>query len=391
MRTRAWKTPLRSRRENIRSRNCPTKRLIYLLNSRYCEVDRLSNIAVELFGNIAPGWGRVRAICSWVNSKVTFGYQHARSTKTALDVFTERVGVCRDFQHLAVTFCRAVNIPARYVTGYLGDIGIPPTYTPMDFSAWFEVYLENRWWTVDARHNHPRIGRVLMAVGRDASDVAITTSFGIASLTHFNVVSDEVVTGSRLRIQELDGMQSDPARSATRSLKDYLLDNTYDEMFTEDGMVRPHYAEVLETFLNLPPEEIARRKRSVDLSFLTQGITFNVYGHGEGTEKIFPYDLLPRIITGAEWQHIEKGLTQRITALNLFLHDVYNEGKILNDGHVPREIVYSCRQFRREMRGLQVPRNVYITSQARICCASAAENSWCWKIISGCPAASPTC
>jgi transglutaminase-like putative cysteine protease len=109
-------------------------------------------------------------------------------------VFTERVGVCRDFQHLAVTFCRALNIPARYVTGYLGDIGVPPAFTPMDFSAWFEVYLENRWWTVDARHNHPRIGRVLMAVGRDASDVAITTSFGIANLTQFNVVSDEVAT-----------------------------------------------------------------------------------------------------------------------------------------------------------------------------------------------------
>ena len=152
-----------------------------------------------------------------------------------------------------------------------------------------------------------------------------------------------------------------PSTFGNPLLKDYVLDNTYDEMFTEDGMVRPHYAEVLETFLNLPEEEIARRKRSVDLSFLTQGITFNVYGDGEGTERIFPYDLLPRVITGAEWQHIEKGLTQRITALNLFLHDVYNDGKILNDGHVPREIVYSCRQFRREMRGLQVPRNVYIT------------------------------
>jgi transglutaminase-like putative cysteine protease len=170
----------------------PNETLIYLLNSRYCEVDRLSNIAVELFGNLPPGWSRVQAIANWVYSKVSFGYQHARPTKTALDVFTERVGVCRDFQHLAVTFCRALNIPARYVTGYLGDIGIPPTYTPMDFSAWLEVYLSNRWWTVDARHNRPRVGRVLMAVGRDASDVAITTSFGSASLTHFNVVSDEV-------------------------------------------------------------------------------------------------------------------------------------------------------------------------------------------------------
>jgi transglutaminase-like putative cysteine protease len=174
----------------------PNETLIYLLNSRYCEVDRLSNIAVELFGNLAPGWSRVQAIASWVYSKVSFGYQHARPTKTALDVFTERVGVCRDFQHLAVTFCRALNIPARYVTGYLGDIGIPPTHTPMDFSAWFEVYLANRWWTVDARHNRPRVGRVLMAVGRDASDVAITTSFGSANLTHFNVVSDEVAAAA---------------------------------------------------------------------------------------------------------------------------------------------------------------------------------------------------
>jgi transglutaminase-like putative cysteine protease len=172
----------------------PNETLLYLLNSRYCEVDRLSNVAVELFGNVQPGWARVQAITSWVYSKVAFGYQHARSTKTALDVFTERVGVCRDYQHLAVTFCRALNIPARYVTGYLGDIGIPPSFSPMDFSAWFEVYLSNRWWTVDARHNRPRIGRVLMAVGRDASDVAITTSFGIANLTNFTVITDEVAT-----------------------------------------------------------------------------------------------------------------------------------------------------------------------------------------------------
>ena len=169
----------------------PHETLRYLLNSRYCEVDRLSNIAVELFGNVSPGWNRVQAICDWVHSKVAFGYHHARSSKTALDVFTERAGVCRDFQHLAITFCRALNIPARYATGYLGDIGIPPVSAPMDFSAWFEVYLENRWWTCDARHNHPRIGRVLMATGRDASDVAITTSFGIANLKHFTVVTQE--------------------------------------------------------------------------------------------------------------------------------------------------------------------------------------------------------
>jgi transglutaminase-like putative cysteine protease len=172
----------------------PTETLVYLMNSRYCEVDRLSSIALDLFGSFAPGLERVRAINNWVHSKVVFGYPFARPTKTALDVFTERLGVCRDFQHLAVTFCRALNIPARYATGYLGDFGVP-VVLPMDFSAWYEVYLGDRWWTFDARHNRPRIGRVLMAVGRDASDVAITTSFGVANLRYFYVVSDEVPEG----------------------------------------------------------------------------------------------------------------------------------------------------------------------------------------------------
>jgi transglutaminase-like putative cysteine protease len=162
----------------------------YLYNSRYCEVDRFSIIALELFGAVPPGWSRVQAICDWIHSRVSFGYQYARPTKTALDVYTERFGVCRDFQHLAVTMCRALNIPARYVTGYLGDIGVPSTGT-MDFSAWFEVYLENRWWAFDARNNQPRIGRVLIAAGRDASDVVITTSFGMANLTHFTVISEQ--------------------------------------------------------------------------------------------------------------------------------------------------------------------------------------------------------
>jgi len=170
----------------------PAETLRYLMPSRYCEVDLLSNTAVELFGAAAPGWPRVQAICDWVHQKVTFGYHYARPTRTALDVYTERVGVCRDFQHLAVTFCRAMNIPARYVTGYLGDIGVAAAPSPMDFSAWFQVYLSGRWWTFDARHNKPRIGRVLMAVGRDATDVAITTSFGAAPLTIFNVITDEV-------------------------------------------------------------------------------------------------------------------------------------------------------------------------------------------------------
>jgi len=171
----------------------PPETLRYLMSSRFCEVDLLSPIAVELFGDAPRGWARVAAICAWVNSKVTFSYVQARSTRTALDVFTERVGVCRDFQHLAIAFCRAMNIPARYTAGYLGDIGVPPTGSPMDFSAWFEAYLEDRWWTFDARHNTPRIGRVLLATGLDATDVAITTSFGAAKLTHFEVVTDEIV------------------------------------------------------------------------------------------------------------------------------------------------------------------------------------------------------
>jgi transglutaminase-like putative cysteine protease len=170
----------------------PRETLRYLMASRFCEVDLLSPIAVELFGDAPRGWGRVQAICNWVYSKVTFSYPQARPTRTAVDVFTERVGVCRDFQHLAITFCRAMNIPARYTAGYLGDIGVPPS-GPMDFSAWFEAYLEDRWWTFDARHNQQRIGRVLLATGLDATDVAITTSFGSSKLTHFEVVTDEIV------------------------------------------------------------------------------------------------------------------------------------------------------------------------------------------------------
>jgi transglutaminase-like putative cysteine protease len=170
----------------------PTETLIYLLGSRYCEVDLLSNTAAQMFGGLPRGWPRVQAICDWVHNHVTFGYDFARPTRTALEVFRERVGVCRDFQHLAVTLCRCLNIPARYATGYLGDIGVPPAPSPMDFSAWFEVYLENRWWTFDARHNTPRIGRVLIATGRDAADVAITTSFGAANLRKFAVVTEEV-------------------------------------------------------------------------------------------------------------------------------------------------------------------------------------------------------
>ena len=168
----------------------PTETIRFLLASRYCPVDELLNTAGELFNGVQPGWPLVQAICNWVNWNVTFGYNFARPTKTALDVYIERTGVCRDFQHLAITFCRAMNIPARYVAGYLGDIGVPPM-PPMDFSAWFEVYLGDRWWTFDARFNQPRIGRTPISVGRDATDTAITTSFGKSNLRSFTVVTDE--------------------------------------------------------------------------------------------------------------------------------------------------------------------------------------------------------
>jgi len=169
----------------------PAHTLQFLLASRYCEVDLLSQTAWNLFGNMTPGYGRVQAICDYVNRWITFGYQYARNTRTASEALAERCGVCRDFQHLAISFCRALHVPARYATGYLGDIGVPPG-GPMDFSAWFEVYLGNRWWPFDARNNQPRIGRILMATGRDAADVAITTSFGAAQLRRFSVVTDEV-------------------------------------------------------------------------------------------------------------------------------------------------------------------------------------------------------
>ena len=169
----------------------PKETLTYLLSSRYCEVDLLSDTVTQMFGGCPRGWQRVQAICDWIHAHVTFGYGYARSTRTALEVFNERVGVCRDFQHLAVTMCRCLNIPARYATGYLGDIGVPVSPSPMDFSAWFEVYLEDRWWTFDARHNAPRIGRVLIATGRDAADVAITTSFGSSCLKKFEIVTHE--------------------------------------------------------------------------------------------------------------------------------------------------------------------------------------------------------
>jgi transglutaminase-like putative cysteine protease len=170
----------------------PDDVLVYLLGSRYCETDRLSDTAWSLFGGLPLGWQRVAGICDFVHDRISFGYEHARPTKTAWEAFQERRGVCRDFAHLAVAFCRCMNIPARYCTGYLGDIGVPTMDSPMDFSAWFEAYLGGRWYSFDARHNHPRIGRILMARGRDATDVALVTSFGPCVLAGFQVVTDEV-------------------------------------------------------------------------------------------------------------------------------------------------------------------------------------------------------
>ena len=172
----------------------PDDALLFLLASRYCETDRLMTAAWKLFGNTPPGWARVQAICDYVHDHVEFGYHYARATKTAFDAHEECQGVCRDFAHLAVTFCRCMNIPARYCTGYLGDIGVPASDAPMDFSGWFEAYLDGQWYAFDARHNEPRIGRILIARGRDAADVAITTSFGTSRLVQFTVVTDEIQT-----------------------------------------------------------------------------------------------------------------------------------------------------------------------------------------------------
>jgi transglutaminase-like putative cysteine protease len=170
----------------------PDDTLVYLLGSRYCDTEHLAEEAWSRFGSTPMGWGRVQAICDYVNDHLTFDYSQARATRTAAEGFHERLGVCRDFAHLAITFCRCMNIPARYCTGYLGDIGVPPDPQPMDFSAWFEAYLGGRWYTFDARHNVPRIGRILMARGRDATDVALSTSFGRADLAGFTVVTEEV-------------------------------------------------------------------------------------------------------------------------------------------------------------------------------------------------------
>jgi transglutaminase-like putative cysteine protease len=178
--------------EQLPLEQLPHDALMYLLGSRYCDTQKLSDLAWSMFGGISGGWQRVQAICDYVHDRITFGYHYARNDRTASEGHDERAGVCRDFAHLAVTLCRCMNIPARYCTGYLGDIGVPADPAPMDFSAWFEVFLGGRWYTFDARHNQPRIGRVVIARGRDAADVAISTTFGSAMLTRFVVITEEV-------------------------------------------------------------------------------------------------------------------------------------------------------------------------------------------------------
>lgn len=171
----------------------PDEVLQFLLASRYCEVDsELKDFAGTLFNATAGGWPRVQSICNFVYQHLRFDYMQARANRTALEAFRERTGVCRDYTHLAITLCRCMNIPARYCTGYLGDIGVPPSSDPMDFSAWFEAYLGGSWYIFDPRNNIPRIGRVLMARGKDAADAALTTTFGVNQLESFNVWADEI-------------------------------------------------------------------------------------------------------------------------------------------------------------------------------------------------------
>jgi transglutaminase-like putative cysteine protease len=189
----------------------PSDVLQFLLPSRYCQVDQFGAIAQDLFASYAPGWERAVAIRDWVHSRVAFNYNAARPTKTAMDVLTERVGVCRDFQHLAITLSRCQNIPARYVTGHIGDIRRPYSGHG-DFSAWYQVFLAGQWIDLDARHNYRRLGRILMATGRDAADVAITTSFGAAHLTYFSVNSDEIdAEGNKIPLPIFGAQESAPA------------------------------------------------------------------------------------------------------------------------------------------------------------------------------------
>ncbi|MEX0622922.1 transglutaminase family protein [Saccharospirillum sp.] len=192
-------TPVNHEAQQIAVEKLPDKTLLFLLGSRYCETDSLVDFAWQRFSNNVTGWSRVQAICDYVHQHIEFGYHHARNTRTAWEVFQEKKGVCRDYAHLAIALCRCMNIPARYCTGYLGDMGLPPPYEEMDFAAWIEVYLDDRWYLFDPRNNAPRIGHILIACGRDAADVAISTAFGSNTLTRFKVHTDEVREAAPVR------------------------------------------------------------------------------------------------------------------------------------------------------------------------------------------------
>ena len=177
--------------EQVQVQALPSDTLLFLLGSRYCETDLLSDTAWQLFGSTPPGWARVKAVVDYVHDRLAFGYEHSRATRTAAQAFEERRGVCRDYAHLAIAFCRCLNFPTRYCTGYVSDIGLPPPHSPGDFAAWIEVFLDGRWHMFDPRNNDPRIGRILIAYGRDASDVPLTLTFGPTTLVDFRVVTEE--------------------------------------------------------------------------------------------------------------------------------------------------------------------------------------------------------
>ena len=221
--------------------------LLFLGPSRYCDSDKLADFAWSRFGKLSGGASVVQAISDFVHAKIRFSYADARSTRCASDSMHEGVGVCRDFAHLAIALCRCMNIPARYCTGYLGDIGVPPDVNPGDFSAWGEVYLDGRWWTMDARHNHARIGRIVMGRGRDAADVAMSTAFGVAELKRFVVVTDEKVEGAnRARRREAARLEPDAIGSNGRwpSLS-FRLDRRPDGEFRQPGKRRAPVSLVL--------------------------------------------------------------------------------------------------------------------------------------------------
>ena len=191
-RCRETPTPNAPTNAEVPPQDLPDETLVYTLASRFCPTQELADVAWSLFGSVKPGWGRVQAICDWVHDEITFGYLRTQPFATATDVYNSRAGVCRDFAHLAVTFCRALNIPARYAFGYLPDIDVPPAADPMDFCAWMEVFLGGTWWTFDPRNNQPRIGRALIGRGRDALDVAMISTYGGPQLTSMTVWADEV-------------------------------------------------------------------------------------------------------------------------------------------------------------------------------------------------------